>query len=49
MLTCDLVKDVILASDTMGGGAHGWRSPRMEEPMNGGAHELKTPQEMSVV
>lgn len=35
MFPCDLAKDVILASDIMGGGAHGWVNPQMEEPTDG--------------
>ena len=43
MFPSDLVKDVILASDIMGGGVHGWMSLWTEEPTDGGAHKWKSP------
>ena len=43
MFPSDLVKDVILASDIMGGGVHGWMSPCIEEPTDGGAHKWRSP------
>ena len=43
MFPCDLAKDVILDSDIMGGGAHGWVSPQMEEPTDGRAHKWRSP------
>lgn len=43
MFPSDLVKDVILASDIMGGGVHGWMSLWTEEPTDGGAHKWRSP------